>query len=310
LNHWLANWSFTYIILWNVRNTPSPTSHKKWHERNFVTEVMLPALFTKRHGNQHKLRDLKLGAKDVAITWIGHASFLIQTQTDNILIDPIYANWIMGIKRLKKPGLHIRDLPPCNLVLITHAHFDHLHPRTLRKVACGQPIVVPEHCGSLVKHLNFCQVYEMRWWETISFGSVKVTFTPAKHWGARTLVDGHRAFGGFMIECNGRKIFHSGDSTYFEGYKEIGKRLHPDIALMPIGSYETISGRDNHIRPEDAVKAFEDTGAKWFIPMHYGTFRLSHEPIEEPLQLLFKAALKHAVSSRIRILDPGKAEIF
>nr|WP_306469841.1 MBL fold metallo-hydrolase [Oscillatoria laete-virens] len=271
---------------------------------------MLPALFTKRHGHPRKLRTLRLGPKDIAITWIGHASFLIQTRTDNILIDPLYANWILGVKRLKKPGLDLRDLPPSNLVLVTHAHFDHLHPRTLRRVACGQPIVVPEHCGGLVSRMKFGSVIEMKWWETQDFGGLKVTFTPAKHWGARTLVDGHRAFGGFVIEYQGRRVFHSGDSAYFHGYKEIGQKLRPDIALIPIGAYETISGRDNHIGPEDAVRAFEDLGADWFIPMHYGTFRLGHEPIEEPLQRLFKAALKHAVASRIRILDPGKAEVF
>lgn len=286
------------------------TPRKKWHERNFVTEVMLPSFFTKRHGNPRKLRALKLGPKDIAITWIGHASFLIQTRTNNILIDPIYANWIMGVKRLKKPGVAIRDLPPSSLVLVTHAHFDHLHPRTLRKIAQGQPIVLPENCGPLVSRMKFGEVIEMKWWASHTFGDIKITFTPAKHWGARTLVDGHRSFGGYVIEYQGRKIFHSGDSSYFDGYKEIGKRLKPDIALMPIGAYETISGRDHHIGPEEAIKAFEDIGAEWFIPMHYGTFRISHEPFEEPLQRLFKAALRHAVASRIRILDPGKPEVF
>ncbi len=271
---------------------------------------MLPSLFVKRLGQQRKLRELKLGPKDIAITWIGHASFLIQTRTDNILIDPIYANWIMGVKRLQKPGIAIRDLPPASLVLVTHAHFDHLHPRTLKRVAAGQPIIVPEHCGSLVSRMKFGEVIEMNWWQSKTIGDIKITFTPAKHWGARTLVDGHRAYGGFVIEYHGRRIFHSGDSTYFAGYKEIGDRLKPDIALMPIGAYETLSGKDNHIDPENAVKAFEDTGAEWFIPMYYGTFRISHEPFEEPLQRLFKAALRHAVASRIRILDPGKAEIF
>src|SRR6202041_4059328 len=105
----------------------------------------------------------------------------------------------------------------------------------------------------------------------------KVTFTPSKHWGARTLRDSHRGYGGFVLEHQGRKIYHAGDSAYFEGFKEIGKRFAPEIALMPIGAYHPETFRAVHMGPDEAVKAFRDVNSKQIIPMHYGTFTLSFE---------------------------------
>ncbi|MDZ4815398.1 MAG: MBL fold metallo-hydrolase [Verrucomicrobiota bacterium] len=289
---------------------PESGQRKKWHERNFISEIMIPSLFTPRSGQQLTPRFPKLKSDEFAITWIGHASFLIQTQKHNILIDPNFANWILGFKRLRRAGFNVKDMPVCDIVLITHAHFDHLHLPSLKKVASHQSIVVPKKCSDLVRKLRFANVSELDHWETLEFGDLKITFTPAAHWGARVLADKHRTFGGYIIQYKNRSLYHCGDSTYFHGFKEIGKRFAPEISLLPIGCYETPSGKDHHMGPEDAVKAFEDLQSKWLIPMHYGSFRFSYEPIEEPLQRLVKAALKHAVTSRLRILDEGKTEKF
>ena len=114
-----------------------------WHKRNFLTEVLIPSLFTKRAGDRVRPRFPKIRKGEIGITWIGHASFLIQTHEVNVLIDPIWSKWLKVIKRLKQPGFEIHHLPSIDFVLVTHAHFDHLDRRTLAKVAADQPIVVP-----------------------------------------------------------------------------------------------------------------------------------------------------------------------
>ena len=214
------------------------------------------------------------------------------------------------IKRLREPGITVKDLPAIDLVLVTHAHFDHLDKKSLRAVASDQPIVVPEHVGSLVEGLGFNRVQELKRWETMELGSLKITLTPAYHWGARLLHDRHRGFGGFLIEYAGRTIFHCGDSAWFEGFSEIGGKSGIDIALLPIGAYDAPSGRDVHMNPEEALRAFQALKARLMIPMHYGTFRLGFEPLDEPPDRLLGHARSLGLEDRIRILREGESAVF
>jgi L-ascorbate metabolism protein UlaG (beta-lactamase superfamily) len=282
----------------------------RWNQRNFITEVLIPSFFTRKTGVQHRPVFPTLRAGELALTWIGHASFLLQTPEHNILIDPNWANWLIVIRRLKRAGLAIHDLPDIDLVLITHAHFDHLNRRTLRAVAERQPIVVPSGVSNLVHDLGFEKVHEMNWWDEWQYRDLKITFTPAKHWGARVLHDRHRGYGGFCIEYQGRQVYHCGDSAYFDGFREIGRRLAPEIALMPIGAYEPPSFRDVHMGPEQAVRAFQELRAKTFVPMHYGTYRLSYEPMHEPAQRLMHAGSAAGILPNIRILTEGLPQVF
>jgi len=204
--------------------------------------VLIPSFFVPQVGRGASPRIPDPPAGQIALTWIGHASFLVQTPRHNILVDPNWANWLIVIKRLKRAGLSIDDLPNIDLVLITHAHFDHLNRRTLRAVAARQPIVVPSGVASLVHDLGFEKVHEMNWWDEWEYRDLKITFTPAKHWGARVLHDQHRGYGGFVIGFEGRQIYHCGDSAYFSGFREIGRRLAPEIALLPIGRLRTALG--------------------------------------------------------------------
>jgi L-ascorbate metabolism protein UlaG (beta-lactamase superfamily) len=281
-----------------------------WHKRNFLAEVVIPSLFTKRQGQRLKPVYPELKEGDICITWIGHASFLIQTPEHSILIDPNWAKWLKVIKRIKHPGMEIHDLPAIDLVLVTHAHFDHLDRKSLRAVASDQAIIVPEHVGGLVHGLGFRHVQELRHWESFELGSLKVTLTPARHWGARVLHDSHRGFGGFHIEYAGRSVFHCGDSAYFEGFKEIGERLPVEIALLPIGAYEAPTKRDVHMNPEEAIEAFMNLGAKTFVPMHFGTFRLSYEPLHEPPERLIRNGAQRQILEQICILNEGEPRIF
>jgi L-ascorbate metabolism protein UlaG (beta-lactamase superfamily) len=281
-----------------------------WRKRNFITRVWLPSLFKIRVGSETRPIFPPIDRGQIGVTWIGHASFLIQFCGQNLLVDPNWAKWLKVVKRLKSPGLKLSDLPGIDLVLVTHAHFDHLDRRTLRKVAAEQPIVVPFDVGNLVHDLGFRSVHELGYWESYKSGPVKVTLTPAHHWGARVIHDTHRGFGGFIIECGGRTIYHCGDTAYFPGFREIGKRFDIDVALLPIGAYDPPTGREVHMNPEQAIAAFEELNAKVMVPMHYGTFRLSYEPLDEPLKRLRACARKHGVSDRVVVMHEGKPAVF
>jgi L-ascorbate metabolism protein UlaG (beta-lactamase superfamily) len=282
----------------------------RWHHRNFITEVFIPSLFTRRAGAHSKPIFPGLQEPQICLTWIGHASFLLQTPKHNILIDPNWANWLVVIRRLKHAGFAIRDLPNIDLVLITHAHFDHLNRRTLRQVAARQPIVVPSGVGNLVHDLGFEKVHEMNWWDEWKWKDLTIIFTPAKHWGARLLMDRHRGYGGFVIRYKDRTVYHAGDTTYFDGFTEIGKKLAPEIALMPIGAYEPPSFRDVHIGPEQAVEAFAQLKSKIMIPMHFGTYRLSYEPMHEPAERLMIAGADKGLLQQIKFLTEGMPQVF
>lgn len=277
-----------------------------WHKRNFLTEVLVPSLFTKRSGSRAAPLFPEVKAGEVCLTWIGHASFLLQIEGMNILIDPNWSMWLKVIKRLKRPGLHIDSLPSIDAVLVTHAHFDHLDRKSLRKVAADQPIVVPTGVGNLVHDLGFNIVHELEEWEQIQLGPLRVSLTPCHHWGARLLHDQHRGFGGFVIEANGRSVFHCGDSAYFQGFEEIGKRFPIEIALLPIGAYDAPSRREVHMNPEEAVRAFLELGAQKLVPMHYGTFRLGFEPIDEPPERLLSSARAHGVDEKVLVMTEGR----
>jgi L-ascorbate metabolism protein UlaG (beta-lactamase superfamily) len=286
-----------------------------WLRRNFITEVYLPSLFSKRRGSKRRGDSARpsypaLRGDEICLTWIGHASFLISWRGLNLLIDPIWSLWLKVVKRMRHPGIHLDHLPAIDLELVTHAHFDHLDRRTLRRIAAAQPIVVPYGVGSLVHGLGFDRVHEMRPWDMLSLSSVTVTLTPCHHWGARVLHDRYRGFGGFHFKFGDRSVFHCGDSAYFDGFREIGQRLPTEIALLPIGAYEPPMKREVHMNPEQAVRAFSELGAQTLVPMHYGTFRLSYEPLDEPLERFRAEVNRRKLDGCVRILDEGLPSVF
>ena len=286
----------------------TPSQH--FSPSSFFYEMVWKALMTPRTGSHRKPNFPKLPHGKVAITWIGHASFLIQFNDLNVLIDPNFANWLFLLKRVKRAGLRMQDLPPIDLVLLTHAHFDHFHKPTLRRLPEPKIGVMPWGVGDLARDLGFGRVLELQTWESFSHADWKVTLTPAQHWGARTIHDSHRGYGGFVLEHQGRKIYHAGDSAYFDGFKEIGKRCAPEIALLPIGAYYPDSFRRVHMGPDEAMKAFRELGAEWFIPMHFGSFKLSFEDLDAPPNWLKDLAKKEGQSRRVQILEEGVPRVF
>jgi len=276
----------------------------------FFNEMVLKTWLRERKGQKRAPAFPKLKAGEVALTWIGHASFLVQFPGLNILIDPNFSNWLFLIKRLKHSGFSLNDLPPVDLVLLTHAHFDHLNKATLRRLPSSKVGVMPWGVGKLTKRLGFSRVLELKWWESFSGRDWSVTLVPAKHWGARYLRDLQRGYGGFVISSQGRTVYHAGDTAYFDGFAEIGRIYRPEIALLPIGACQPESFRKVHMGPDESLKAFRELKAKWLVPMHYGSFKLGFEDIDEPPRWLRDLARSHGLSHHMRFLEEGRPVVF
>lgn len=282
---------------------------KGWPGRNYTfwRHRLLPQLLKKREGQTEQSIITPPEEGVVRVTWIGHASFLVQFGSHAVIFDPNWANWHGPVKRQREPGLSLANLPELDLVLVSHAHFDHLHKKSLRTIQTKEGIVVPRGSGSLVKRLGFDTIAEMKVWEEREISGMRVVHTPSHHWGARYGADVKRDYGGFLVGSGARKVFHCGDSAYFPGFKEIGAREDICIALLPIGAYDAPSGRNVHMNPEEALQAFEDLGAELMVPMHYGTFPLGNEHPDEPIQRLLAEARKRGIEDRVIVPDAGKA---
>ena len=257
-------------------------------------------------------------AGEIAITFIGHASFLIQAHGINILIDPVYAERaspvrFAGPKRVRAPGVGFDDLPPITLLLLSHNHYDHCDLGTLAELNRRfQPgCITPVGNARLLASAGLTRVEELDWWQTSNQGRTPVTLTPAQHFSARTPFDRNRAlWGGFLIELEGKRILFAGDSGYGPHFAEIGRRLEPiDLALLPIGAYAPRWFMKNiHMDPEEAVQAHLDLAARQSIAMHFGTFQLTPEGIDEPVRLLSLALDSRGVPrDRFRVLEVGES---
>lgn len=253
---------------------------------------------------------------ETGVTFLGHSSFLLQIGGRNILVDPVFSTRLVVLRRQRRPGVLVRDLPPIDLILVTHAHMDHLDKASLRRViratrrlrGTEPEIVVPHGVEDLVHWMGFAHVHALSWWEQIETQGLRIVMTPCKHWGARMFRDMHREYGGYFIAPvdGGQSVYHSGDTAYFEGFAEVGRRLAPDVALLPIGAYFPDTYRTVHTSPEEAVRGFVECGAKWMIPMHFGTFRLGREPMEEPVQRLSADARRLGIEAKVRVLGEGE----
>ncbi len=233
-------------------------------------------------------------ASQLTVTWVGHSSLLVQLGGLNILTDPMWSERaspvrFAGPRRWVAPGIGFDELPPLDLVLQSHNHYDHLDDRTVRRLAASHPSavwIVPLGLAVFVQKRGGRSVVELDWWQEHEIGALRVAATPAQHFSSRGFRDrGDTLWCGFALTAaSGRRVFFAGDSGYHPDFGVIGARCGPfDIALMPIGAYEPRwFMRYVHMNPEEAVEAFRALNARVMVPIHWGTFKLTDEAMDEP----------------------------
>ncbi|PZM97000.1 MAG: hypothetical protein DIU79_03630 [Actinobacteria bacterium] len=232
------------------------------------------------------------------VTWVGHATYVVQIGGLTVLTDPVWSDRIPGVRqRITPVGVSWAALPTIDAVVISHNHYDHLDAPTIRRLPRHTPLLVPAKLGDWFRRRGFVDVTELDWWETCELvtdrGGVRFDFVPAHHWSRRTLTDTNRTlWGGWILTADdGTRVYFAGDTGYGHWFAEIGAR-YPDIdlALMPIGAYEpNWFMKAVHVNPEEAVRACHDVGARRMASMHWGTFVLSSEPLLEPVERATKA---------------------
>ena len=243
------------------------------------------------------------GTDAAQATWIGHSSYLLSLAGCQLLIDPVFAARVgIWYRRHAAPGLLPDQLPPLTAILITHNHYDHMDLASL-KALDGDAVEVLENLQHRIPQSN---LVELQWWQSHRLGPVEVTFVPARHWSARLHMSRNSSlWGGYILQAEGITIYHAGDSAWFEGFAEIGSRFPGiDTALLPIGAYEPFWFMQNHhMTPEQAGEAFLAVGARNLVPMHFGTFQMTDEPLMEPLERLQSWWANHGPSEG-QMLEP------
>jgi len=256
------------------------------------------------------------------ISFVGHATLLVQSAGVNLLVDPVWSERaspfaFAGPKRANDPGIAFDALPRIDAVLVSHAHYDHLDVATLSRLAAAHAarVIAPLGNDALMRRHDPAITAEAVDWHQrfVLSAAVAVTAVPLRHWSARGLFDRNRTlWAGFVIETSAGRIYHVADSGYGDGYRfrEARERYGPfRLAVLPIGPYEPRwFMRDHHMNPQEAVAAFRDCGAKFALAHHHGTFKLTNEAIDAPVAALKQAREAAGVGAdRFRVLRPGEA---
>jgi L-ascorbate metabolism protein UlaG (beta-lactamase superfamily) len=250
----------------------------------------------------------------VTLAWLGHATVLINFFGIKILTDPALFPRIgirlpgltIGPKRLTAPALKVDELPKIDLILLSHAHFDHLDLRTLRCFDQTTSVITARDTRDLLKRTRFREVTELDWGESKrvhnAAGEIDVSAFRVNHWGARKQRDTHRGYNGYLIERKGQRIIFAGDTATTNTFAELrgGGAIH--LAIMSIGAYNPWI--HSHCSPEQAVEMANAAGAQFIMPVHHQTFRLSFEPCREPIER-FEAALRNT-PERIALREIGE----
>jgi N-acyl-phosphatidylethanolamine-hydrolysing phospholipase D len=261
---------------------------------------------------------LRANTTEPTLTWVGHATLLIQLDGVNVLTDPQWSERaspvsFAGPKRVTPPGLRFEDLPPVHVVLISHDHFDHLDEATVRRLAATHRprFYVPLGYKAWFGALGITDVVELDWWDHRVERGLTLTCVPVQHWTARSYFQlNNRLWSGWAIAGRDRRAFFAGDTGYYAPYfTEIGARLGPfDLAAISIGAYTPASiMRLTHTTPEESLQIFADVRARRFVAMHWGTFDLAEEPLAEPpMRLLSEARRLGLGPERVWVLEHGE----
>jgi L-ascorbate metabolism protein UlaG (beta-lactamase superfamily) len=244
----------------------------------------------------------------ITATWLGHSSVLVNFYGVTILTDPVLMQRIganfgfgtMGPKRLIAPALTVEQLPKVDLVLLSHAHFDHLDLPTLKALPSGSKTVTAKNTSDLLAGTSLRGATELAWGEKASIktahGELDVEAFEVKHWGARWRRDTYRGYNGYMLSREGKKIIFGGDTAKTDSFRPLRSKGPFEVAIMPIGSYKPFER--SHCTPEQAVRMANDAGAKYLLPIHHKTFKLGREGQAEPMQRLDMALERERIALR------------
>ncbi len=246
-----------------------------------------------------------------SLTWIGHATFVLRLGGKWIATDPIWSEKISGVvARKAPPGVPFDKLPQLDVVTVSHNHFDHLDVPTLKRIGPQPLYVTLTGNAGLLKKAGLERIVELDWWESHQEGGLTITAVPARHWSMRMPWNRNdMLWGGFVYSSADGTAYHSGDTALFDGFAEIGQRVGPiDWAMLPIGAYEPRWFMEpQHMNPEDAGQAFVALGARTLVAMHWGTFKLTDEPLGEPPERMRAWWKEHGLDqARLWVLDVGE----
>ncbi len=259
---------------------------------------------------------LRARTRGGTLTWVGHSTFLVQLNGVNVLTDPHWGDRtspvsFAGPRRLLPPGIRFADLPHIDAVVISHDHYDHLDGGTVDRLwRVHHPrFFVPLGMKPWLQARGIADVTELDWWESAVHRGVTFICTPAQHSSGRGLTDqNRRLWSSWVLASEAKRMFFAGDTGYYGGLAEIGRRLGPfGVAALPIGGYSDYRTRHpNHLNPEEAAQVFEEIGGSLLVPMHWGTFDLNREPFREPPDRLLAAAVERGIEDRVALLSPGE----
>lgn len=239
--------------------------------------------------------------------WLGHSTVLLQLDGFTILTDPILGARCgvrigpitVGLQRLVAPALLRSQLPPIDLILLSHAHFDHFDRATLRGLERSRTsVITASRTSDLLRVKRYAAVRELRWGEATQVGPVNVRAFEVNHWGARMRSDTYRGYNGYVIETDRRRIVFGGDTAYTNMFRSLRTSRPADLAILPIGAYDPWIYA--HCNPEQAWRMAVDCGAEFVLPVHHQTFKLSREPYNEPIERLLQAAGSHSEAIAVR----------
>jgi L-ascorbate metabolism protein UlaG (beta-lactamase superfamily) len=281
---WLVSWPGA--LAWNWNRIPFGFVQQYVHEMG--REVVMPV----------KKPDPKSWPdKGVHAAWLGHSTVLMKIDGVTVLTDPVFSQkagidlflFTIGVKRLVDPALEVNKLPHIDLILVSHAHMDHLDVPSLRALENkGTRVITAKETSDLFRPSRYQNLQELGWNESTQAGAARVTGLEVNHWGARMRTDTYRGYNGYLIQVGSRQVLFAGDTADTNSFRRLPANGKPDLAIFPIGAYNPWIRY--HCSPEQAWRMVNEARAEVVLPVHHQTFALSREPLTEPIERFYAAA--------------------